>query len=133
MNIQDSVIAPRVRAVENMVARARGKTRNNKSGPPACSTCHIPLWLGFFFDGTDNHKDRDFPSRHSNVVGLFHAHRDDDNRGIQAFYYEGCGTNFSFGQRYQRVPRIVGKSGRLVWEDRTGYDEEEAKLYGDKE
>jgi len=73
--VNDSVIAPRVRAVENMVARARAKT-GKKPGPPACATCHVPLWLGFFFDGTNNHMERDFPKRHSNVVALFQAHKD---------------------------------------------------------
>ena len=127
MQVQDSVIAPRVRAVENMVARARAKT-GRKSGQPACSTCHIPVWLGFFFDGTDNHRERDFPKRHSNVVALYDAHRDDAKRGVARRYYEGCGTDFTFDKRYQRVPRIVGKSGRVVWEDRVGYDEDEGTV-----
>lgn len=121
----DHVIAPRVSAVENMVARARAKT-GKRPGPPACPTCHIPLWLSFFFDGTDNHKDRDFPKRHSNVVALFQAHLDAPESGIRSFYYEGCGTAFSFSGRHVRVARAVGRSGRVVLEDREGYDEEES-------
>ncbi|MGH8084518.1 MAG: T6SS phospholipase effector Tle1-like catalytic domain-containing protein [Lysobacter sp.] len=125
--INDNVISPRVKAVENMVARARAKT-GKKAGPAACSTCHVPLWMGFFFDGTNNHKDRDFPQRHSNVVALFDAHEMKPRQGIVRFYYEGCGTDFEFADRYERVPRVVGRAGRVIWEDRKGYAEEESTL-----
>jgi len=123
--MDDNVIAPRVRAVENMVARARAKTKR-RVGPPACSTCHIPLWLSFFFDGTGNHKDRDFPQSHSNVAALFQAHKDDPARGVQPFYYEGAGTPFEFEQRHERVLTPVSvKSDRLEYRDRNGYSEGE--------
>lgn len=46
MSGDDKVIGPRVKAVENMVARAREKT-GVKSGGPACVNCHVPLWLSF--------------------------------------------------------------------------------------
>ena len=61
------------------------------------------MWLSFFFDGTGNHKDRDFPQSHSNVAALFQAHKDDPARGVQPFYYEGAGTPFEFEQRHERV------------------------------
>lgn len=124
--LTDQVISPRVKAVENMVARARAKTKK-RAGPPACYTCHIPLWVSFFFDGTNNHKDRDFPRRHSNIVALLHAHKDLPEKGIRPFYYEGCGTDFEFKQRYERV-RIIGSEGRPVLKEQDGYDEEESTL-----
>ncbi|GHA82178.1 T6SS phospholipase effector Tle1-like catalytic domain-containing protein [Cognatilysobacter bugurensis] len=97
-----SAIMPRVRAVENMVRRSRQKTRQ-KPAPPACQTCNIALWISFFFDGTDNHKERDFPVRHTNVVALFQAHQFYLERGVRPFYYEGCGTDFEFEDRYERL------------------------------
>lgn len=125
MEVNETVISPRVKAVENMVARARAKT-GKKPGPPACSTCHIPLWVSFFFDGTNNHKDRDFPKGHSNVVGLFHAHEDDPRKGIGKFYYEGCGTSFRFGARHER--RSVHHRGGVTYIDDNGYNEAESRI-----
>ncbi|WP_143699227.1 DUF2235 domain-containing protein [Xanthomonas oryzae] len=91
MNDDVNVIAPRVRAVENMVARSREKT-NSKQGGPACVNCHVKMWLSFFFDGTGNHRDNDFPRNHSNVAALFDAHIDDRGNAIASLYYQGIGT-----------------------------------------
>lgn len=123
----EGAIAPRVRAVENMVARSLDKTRAGPSSP-TCPTCRVTGWYSAFFDGTNNHKDRDFPVRHSNVVGLFHAHRVDDRKGMVTSYYEGCGTEFSFPARYERVARIVGRDRKVVWQDVLGYDEDESRI-----
>ena len=120
-------LAPRVRVVENMVARAIAKSVST-SGGPACKTCHVKAWFGAFFDGTNNHRSRDFPLRHSNVVALFDAHRMDDDRGCRAVYYEGCGTEFDFPGRIQRTARVVGRDRKLIWTDKVGYDEEESRL-----
>lgn len=120
-------IAPRVRSVENMVARAIAKSASTP-GPPACKTCHVKAWFSAFFDGTNNHRSRDFPHRHSNVVALFDAHRMDDDRGCRAVYYEGCGTEFNFPGRIQRTARVVGRDRKLIWTDKVGYDEEESRL-----
>ena len=98
--MNDSVIAPRVRAVENMVARARSRTRASRS-TSACAHCHVELWVSFFFDGTNNHRVRDFPTEHSNVAALFDAHERDDDLGVRAFYYEGVGTEFEFEDRIE--------------------------------
>jgi hypothetical protein len=68
-------ITPKVQAVENMVKRARGATRNPNS--PACPVCNIKLWISMFFDGTGNHREKDFPKCHSNVAALFDAHLDE--------------------------------------------------------
>lgn len=121
------VIAPRVRAVENMVARSLGKTRTGPSAP-SCPTCRVTGWYSAFFDGTNNHKDRDFPIRHSNVAALFHSYTVDERRGVVASYYEGCGTDFAFAARYERVARVVGRDRNIVWKDVHGYEEDESRL-----
>lgn len=127
MSEGDRVIGPRVRAVENMVARAREKT-GRRSGGPACVNCRVTLWMSFFFDGTNNHRGRDFPRSHSNVAALFDSHIDDRDEGVFRFYYEGVGTAFDFAGRHQRVP-VVSRAGLSVrWEDRDGYVERESTL-----
>lgn len=94
-------LTPKVRAVENMVQRARGATYKTTS--PACPVCHISLWISLFFDGTGNHKDKDFPLKHSNIAALLHAHIDSPSRGIIPLYYEGLGRQFSFKDRYEET------------------------------
>lgn len=120
MSDTDRVIGPRVRAVENMVARARAKT-GTQSGGPACVNCRVTLWLSFFFDGTGNHRESDFPRTHSNVAALFDAHEDDRRTGVIPFYYEGVGTPFEFAERHERVPVATRHSVR--WVDKDGYSE----------
>lgn len=121
-NPQDQVIGPRVRAVENMVARARSNTRSGASSP-ACPTCHIPLWISFFFDGTGNNRHVDFPRCHSNVAALFQAHQDNPGVGIIPLYYEGLGTDFEFKGRHER--RLVyGRGGSVTQQDVHGYKED---------
>ena len=121
----DRVIGPRVRAVENMVARARERT-SSSSGAPACINCHMTVWMSFLFDGTNNHGERDFPRSHSNVVALFDAHLDDREKGIRRFYYEGVGTEFEFEDRYVQVP-VPSRTGTSIrWEERHGYSERES-------
>lgn len=95
-----NVIAPRVRAVENMVARAQAVTQQ-RSTQGACLTCRAKLWISFFFDGTGNHKAMHFPKKHSNVAALVDAHLDEREAGTAAFYYEGIGTPFEFKDRYE--------------------------------
>jgi len=123
MSSEDKVIGPRVRAVENMVARAREKT-GKRAGGPACVNCRVTLWLSFFFDGTGNHRENDFPRSHSNVAALFDAHLDDERGGAIRFYYEGVGTPFEFNQRHERIPVATRSSVR--WVDREGYREGES-------
>lgn len=97
----DDVLTPKVRSVENMVQRARGATR--KSSSPACRVCHIKAWISLFFDGTGNHRERDFPRSHSNVAALFDAHQDKPDEGIIRLYYEGLGRAFRFRERYEET------------------------------
>lgn len=95
-----NVIAPRVRAVENMVARAQAVTQK-RSTQGACLTCSAKLWMSFFFDGTGNHKAMHFPKKHSNVAALVDAHQKDPEAGIESFYYEGIGMPFEFKDRHE--------------------------------
>ena len=87
------VLTPKVKSVENMVKRAREKTRATPAA--ACPVCHIKMWISMFFDGTGNHRERDFPKCHSNVAALFDAHQDIPEEGIIRLYYEGLGRAFS--------------------------------------
>ncbi len=119
-------ITPKVQAVENMVKRARGATRNPNS--PACPVCNIKLWIGMFFDGTGNHRERDFPTTHSNVAALFDAHLDDPDRGIIRLYFEGLGRAFRFRERYEEQ-KIYGRGGvRTVKKE--GYEESDDRALG---
>lgn len=120
------VITPTVRSVENMVARARAKTKGTST--PACPTCHVTLWISLFFDGTGNHRDKDFPRNHSNVAALFDAHISDPDQGIVALYYEGLGRAFNFKDRYEEV-HVRARGGTYV-SKRQGYDEADDRLMG---
>ncbi len=120
------VITPKVRSAENMVRRARGATRDPKS--PACPVCHARMWISFFFDGTGNHREKDFPVRHSNVAALFDAHENDPDNGVIALYYEGLGREFRFDERYEEFRAPVRNGVRKVV--REGYQEEDGRALG---
>ena len=113
-----NVIAPRVRAVENMVARAQAAT-SGKVTQGACLTCHVKLWLSFFFDGTGNQKDAHFPKKHTNVAALFDAHLDEPAEGSYRFYYEGVGMPFEFKDRV--TTRTVGTRAGVRTYEEHGY------------
>ena len=119
-----NVIAPKVRAVENMVARAQAVT-NQGNTQGACLTCQAKLWMTFFFDGTGNHRDLHFPAKHSNVAALFDAHLDSRSDGIAAFYYEGIGMPFEFKDRYST--RSVATRAGVRRIEQVGHKEEESK------
>lgn len=112
-------ITPEVNSVENMVKRTIAKTRGSSS--PACPTCHIPIWISLFFDGTGNHRKLDFPLSHSNVAALFDAHENDRDNGIIPLYYEGLGRPFEFKDRYEEVD--VQISDTVIPTVKTGYKE----------
>lgn len=113
-------IAPKMKSVENMVKRAREKTR--KSDSPACPVCHVTLWYSAFFDGTGNNRERDFPRSHSNVAALFDAHFDTVEAGVIRRYYEGLGTPFQFQDRYEKRRVSYGRGDIREVED-IGYEE----------
>jgi hypothetical protein len=69
-----------------------------KDNKPSCSGA---VFLGVFFDGTGNNRDKDLPlHQQSNVVRLWMAHRDsDEDKGSSNSYYRpvyipGVGTPF---------------------------------------
>lgn len=122
-----NAIPPKMQSVENMVKRARDKTR--KSDSPACPTCHVTLWYSAFFDGTGNNRERDFPRSHSNVAALYDAHGDDERNGIYRRYYEGLGTPFEFQDRYEKRIVSAGRGERKEVET-VGYKEEGENTFG---
>jgi len=57
--------------------------------------CEASVNIGLFFDGTNNNRDRDQPSRsETNVVRLHSAYIDDQTTGMSAVYIPGVGTKF---------------------------------------
>lgn len=78
-------------------------------------SCSGQVFVGLFFDGTDNNLERDYDGlpperrRHSNVVKLFHTHVNEPNNGYFSIYIPGVGTKF---------PEI-GDSG-ASWESAAG-------------
>jgi hypothetical protein len=119
-------ITPKVKSVENMVERARNATRDPRS--PACPVCHVKMWISLFFDGTGNHRDRDFPIKHSNIAALYDAHLNDPEGGVVPLYYEGLGRAFSFKERYEKV-KVPARGGYRVSE-RKGYEESDDRWLG---
>lgn len=74
-------------------------------------TCSGQVHVGIFFDGTGNNMKDDFDRqppekrKHSNVVRIFHTHRNDPTNGYLSYYIPGVGTPF---------PEI-GDSGKGLW------------------
>ena len=64
--------------------------------PDDCVTCGHQIFVGVFFDGTDNNMDRDKPrGAHTNVVRLHDAFPDDGFKGrFYKIYAPGVGTPF---------------------------------------
>lgn len=120
------VLTPKVRSVENMVQRARSATR--KPSSPACPVCHLKVWISLFFDGTGNHRERDFPKCHSNVAALFDAHQDDPDQGIIRLYFEGLGRAFSFLERYEETKVYTRGGVRTIKNE--GYEEADDRAVG---
>lgn len=121
-----NVITPKVRSVENMVKRTIDKTQG--SSRPACPTCHITLWTSFFFDGTGNHKDKDFPINHSNISALYDCHINDESNGVFVRYYEGLGRPFDFKDRYEEIYGRGPNAGPT--NKKIGYKEDSDSLLG---
>jgi hypothetical protein len=61
-------------------------------GKPSCEKV---VWMGVFFDGTNNNMDRDSVDRsHSNVAVLFNTYLDSPETGYYRYYIPGLGTPF---------------------------------------
>lgn len=86
------------------------------------------MWISLFFDGTGNHKDKDFPVKHSNVAALLDAHVNDPDNGIIPRYYEGLGRQFSFKDRYEETK--VHTRGGVQTIKREGYEESDDHVMG---
>jgi len=113
-----------------------------KDNAPACTG---QVNVGIFFDGTGNNRLADyigivakeqvqamksgsvpkaptsFPNnerKHSNVVRLFHTHRDDPSEGFYRFYIPGVGTPFAeIGDEGGSMGSAFGAGGeaRILW------------------
>jgi hypothetical protein len=115
-------------AVESMYA-VSPEDKNKQCGALPCVG---QMDVGFFFDGTGNNKDKDygpesnpFPflkRRHSNVVRLYHAFPDEDDKNpyrrtidtadrIYRYYIPGVGTPF---------PKVGDDEDGLLWGVKSG-------------
>ena len=84
--------------------------------------CDVPLYIGVFFDGTNNNRDRDEPLReHSNIVRLYNAHSAVDapppgrrELGHYRIYVPGVGTRFEAGEEWRESMegKSMGKGGQ---------------------
>ena len=71
--------------------------------------CDVPLYIGVFFDGTNNNRERDEPDRcHTNVVRLYNAHPAVDapppgrrEMGHYRIYVPGVGTRFDANEEWR--------------------------------
>lgn len=82
--------------------------------------CNFILNIGMFFDGTDNNKDRDMPTKsQSNIARLSEAYRQNPLEGFFAHYIPGVGTPFpELGTDGENIlEAAAGKGGepRIVW------------------
>ena len=89
-------------------------------------TCSRTIWVGMFFDGTNNNKERDQekvadPAKrsHSNVVVLHDAYRDDAKQGYFRFYMPGVGTPFpkigEMTESSEGKAMAAGGEARIYW------------------
>ncbi|MDC8787282.1 T6SS phospholipase effector Tle1-like catalytic domain-containing protein [Roseateles koreensis] len=82
--------------------------------------CQVPIWVNFFFDGTNNNLYRDQPKKsHSNVGVLFNTSRDNQDEGYFAHYIPGVGTPFPDIGEYGELPegksQGAGGDARINW------------------
>jgi hypothetical protein len=84
-------------------------------------SCQSMVRIGLFFDGTNNNRDRDEPLKgHTNIVKLFKAHKDVDERKFLGdldsfrFYIPGVGTRFPENQEWSETQdgKAMGKGGQ---------------------
>lgn len=99
------------------LAACYAKTETAGTGKP---TCTKRIWIGLFFDGTNNNMERDEPEKgHSNIVRLYHAYPDSRESSHFAYYIPGLGTRFpEIGENTETSSgKAYGKGGaaRIHW------------------
>lgn len=58
-------------------------------------TCAKNIMISIFFDGTGNHKERDFSKgAHTNIARLYALHNSKETEGFFSIYLQGVGTPF---------------------------------------
>jgi len=92
----------KVKTTLNPAQQRSARLKNNcgvtANTPAAIAACKQIIHIGIFFDGTDNHMERDSKNgkkAYTNVVSLFKAYKEDTNKGYYKFYVQGVGTPFS--------------------------------------
>jgi hypothetical protein len=87
--------------------------------------CSGQVFIGIFFDGTGNNMQADYEApppekrKHTNVVKLFQAFRDEPPRGYVRYYIPGVGTAFpEIGEiKPSKAGSAFAKNGekRIIW------------------
>lgn len=83
-------------------------------------SCQTVMYVGLFFDGTNNNLKRDKPNNcHSNIVRLFESFPDKNDDGLFAHYIPGVGTPFpeigEEGESKEGKAFAKGGESRLYW------------------
>ena len=99
------------------LAGAYAKSEKEVLSKPTCSK---RIWVGLFFDGTNNNMYRDRPNQgHSNVVRLYDAFPNKQDEGYYRNYIPGLGTEFpQIGEDTETSSgKAYGKGGaaRIHW------------------
>ena len=82
--------------------------------------CETILNIGLFFDGTNNNKDRDSPSRsNSNIARLYETYKESGPINCKRIYIPGVGTRFpeigEYGESKAGAGCAFGCEGRVVF------------------
>lgn len=78
-------------AIQRTIAQANA----NPDSDVGCFICKQQLWISFFFDEPGHDAEKEYGTDKLSSLGkLFHAHLDDDSKGIYPLYYNGLGVEF---------------------------------------
>ncbi|WP_211453599.1 T6SS phospholipase effector Tle1-like catalytic domain-containing protein [Collimonas antrihumi] len=101
----------------NVASRILKDQQPTVNAPP----CQKLINIGLFFDGTNNNMIRDMPQQcHTNVVKMFNAHKDVNEKGAlqepghYKFYVPGLGTRFPENLEWRETTdgKAFGKGGQ---------------------
>jgi hypothetical protein len=74
-------------------------------GKPSCEKV---VWMGVFFDGTNNNMERDrFDRSHSNVAVLFNTYRNSPEVGYYRYYIPGTMIHLLHNQSNRVSARVA--------------------------